>query len=403
MSAKSLLKLALSFCYFAEYGILITLMAMAGKEHTAFDQILIYFVYSIPPLILLFLRRYVAFLTDRALATAIAVLLISVVNSVFIGVQANDKFILISTFIFSLAKSVTKICCYSHIQSSYQEREQSKILSDLVALRFTLMIGGASLAGFICSRYSVESSYLLHALIMLISTVIFFIYRKRFLSIAKRVHAQGFTPTSIALGIKELIRLYGFPLFLSVCVYFFSVGAFMSIEYPLLTRDLSIPTALIGFTYLGHIFGALGARKMSHVIFSNASTSTLNAIKFNSLMPIAFAFVGIGFSGLVAVSVQLGIVAFVMTLSEMIFEGLLMRQGSSSIYPQLALSIQALNGIANLWGSAFSLTIPRNLSILRFNILTQAMLLAILGITLGVHYFLKRRTTSLAGASERSG
>jgi len=359
MNLKKSILIALGLAYFGEYASLISLLEYSKKFGGADHPVLLYIIYSLPALFLLIISTFWKNSFTKTLKAFPFILTAG--SLVVLAVTRATTFPLLMVGIFAIAlfKQWVKILALGTVRQNFVDGERSTILSKIVSLRFVVMILGASVGGILSSYGLFSVTLMIHASVYLIAALFML---GAFYRLPVKHNQEPFQITAswneTLQGFTDLKTAFGFTFLSLIILSCLAVGAFMALEYPILTMNLDIPPSLLFITYMGHILGAVLAQRVSTKIDKSHFSASFFSLLVFALIS-SFFLVGAGYQNLIWISMQLGICAFLLPLSEIYYSDMLMSSVTKERYSFSVLALNLIVETSLLVGSVITLPMMR--------------------------------------------
>ncbi|MEZ4816113.1 MAG: MFS transporter [Bdellovibrionota bacterium] len=388
-TSKIALYTAVSLAYAGEYNALIAILEHARQLGGASHAVIFYLIYCIPAVILLVVSGVwkSAFTKSKEYLPLVfagsALVITSFVKAEQVGV------VILCVFLISMFRQWTRALTLSLIQSYFVGKERNSITSQIISLRFVVMIVGATIGGYLGERQLFSLSLLVNAFCYLGAAAAMLVVTRRLGEPAcieeESLNSTGFFKR-ISEGLLGLRNSIGISLFAVVLITSVGVNAFMALEYPILTSDLGVAPSKLFLVYFGHILGAVIAGRVGGAKWV-AEQSHGRSYILAVLLCLSYAFIGFVSNNMIWISFQLGICAFFLPLFETHYSSVLMNNATRN-YPSQNLTLNFFVEMSNLLGSALPLLLLVSMTSIDANRTIQVIVICII-LTLG---FLLRKS-----------
>lgn len=376
--SKLALYIAVSLAYTGEYNALIAVLEHARQLGGASHAVTFYLIYCVPAVILLIFSAVWegAFTKSKKYLPAVfagsALIIASFANADHVWS------IILCVFLISLFRQWTRALTLTLIQSSFEGKERNTITSQIISLRFVVMIIGATIGGYLGERQLFSISLLINAACYLAAGVAMAIairHIKEPIQSAPEIETKQSFMNKIIEGSIGLNSSMGISLLAAVLIACVGANAFMALEYPILTSELGVPPSKLFAIYLGHILGALLAGKVGESKWITEHSHGRSYL-LAALLCLSYAFVGVGSNNMAWISFQLGICAFLLPLFETHYSSILMSNAKRN-YASQNLTLNFLIEMGNLLGSALPLLLLSSMTSLNSNRTLQFVIIGI--------------------------
>ncbi|MBI2343386.1 MAG: hypothetical protein HYV02_03475 [Deltaproteobacteria bacterium] len=370
---ETMLRSALFVTYFGDYCSLIGLYEFAKRFGSNGKVVAVYVAYCIPPLLMFVFSRYwVA--RQRYPARQLVGLSVVGMCAVLSLLKATVyPHVLVVALVLACIKESVQILVNVHVKQRYPSETAKKIVADVVAIRFFIMVFGGSLGAYLGGVGRFDLVFLIDAATYLIAAVTFYLLQSNGAAVCVPTETG---PQLQGAQMTRMVHTFGLLSWFWVMVSALGVGAFMGIEYPLLTTGLGISPTLIWVIYIGHVLGTLLARKVvARLLHLSVLMSAI--ILSSAILIVAFGSVGAFGTGLLLMSVQIGLVAFVMVILETLSNYHLMRRTAQQQYPLYNLQYRILYRLAIFLGALMPLFLLKRYSLVTTNALVNSVLLGL--------------------------
>ena len=362
MNAAWKLRAALLITYFGDYCSLIGLYEFAKRFGSSNKVAGIYAAYCIPPLVMFLLSKQWARHQHRPTLQLGLVSGTGAIAVMSLLWATSYTYVLIVTFLLALTKESVQVLTNVYIKYQYSPEQAKKIVGDIVSSRFFVMVFGRSLGAYLGGLSRFDIVFGLDAATYIISGILFY----HLTTTAAHANAVNSAPALQHRALSKMMATFQWIPWLWITSAAIAMGAFMGIEYPLITTQLGVPTKLIWAIWAGHAVGALCARPLVSVLLRAPQLSTRIMI-FALLQVIAFGLVGMWHPTVVFVSAQIGIAAFMMVLLESLANYHLMHRSSKEDYPLYNLMYRIMYRLSIFIGALAPLALLARFSLIEAN------------------------------------
>ena len=327
-SISRFLNLALLVTYFGDYCSLIGIMEFAKVFGSSDKVVLIFTIYCLPPLIMSFVANKWAQhqqMPNKQIALFSAA---GAIGGLSLLHTLSYWHVLVIVLLLGFVKEATQLLVNVYVKFNFSEEDSKKAVNNIVTSRFFIMVFGGSLGAYLGEIHRYDLIFITDALTFLIAGVIFYFLKSKTFVVPQNGQT---TSTSFWLGMRELIIVFESASFLWVTLAAMGIGSFMALEYPLITTEFAISPRLMGFIYFWHVLGALLARRIGKELLHRDNIPKL-IILFSCLLIGSFGLVGIFGTNLMIVGVQIGFIALLMVIGEVLSNFYLMKKSSKEIY-----------------------------------------------------------------------
>lgn len=368
------LNLALLITYFGDYCSLIGLMEYA-KHFGSSDKVLsIFIVYCFPPLIMSLIANKWAQNQKHPEKQMALFSILGAISGLSLLHTISYWHVLLVTLILGFVKEGTQLLVNVFIKFNFTEEDSKRVVNNIVTTRFFIMVFGGSLGGYLGGINRFDLVFIIDAATFLIAGIIFYLLNTQ----AHLMQQAKTLSLSFWKGNHDMISTFGLHPFVWVILAGLGIGSFMGLEYPLITTEFDIAPKLIGVIYFWHVLGALLARKFGKTML-NKPNLVQTIIFYNFLLIVSFGLVGLFGKGLLLVGLQIGIIAFLMVLTEVCASFYLMKQSSKEVYPFYNLYYRVANRFSLLVGSIVPLVMFGYFSLFATNMIFNIQLLVLGG------------------------
>ena len=363
---KTTLLLALAICYFGDYCAFVSLLEISRRVLGDQASVLTFLVYSVPALVMLAAANLWAKAGLSEKKQLVYVNLAGFLISVSLAINVSQYWILFSALALGLIKEVARTLVNGLIKKFFDPSVQGDLVTRAVTIRFVVMIVGGSFGAYLASGSLYKIGFLSQGATFLIAAALIS-------TLSLTGHAPSEEPksqTAASIGIRGFIKKMDSSVIFLFSMSLIAVGAFMSVEYPLLVGGLGVDPKWIGLVYVGHVLGAIYAQYL--LIHKLKSASPARIMLLSVAQIVSFMLVGLVSRDLAVLSLQIGLCAFVMVLFESQTTSYLMKFSSEAEYPLYNIWLRSLGLLSEFLGSLVAFALLFKFSLIDTNVLVAA-------------------------------
>ena len=274
--------------------------------------------------------------------------------------------ILIVTALLGFVKEATQVLVNVYIKFNFAENEAKKAINNITATRFFIMVFGGALGGYLGGRNLFSVVFMIDAGTFFIAGLIF--YSLKPTSDLKIVEEQNLSPFTFSQGMFRMILTFSVTAFVWFTLAEIATGSFYGMEYPLITTEFQIAPKMLGFIWCWHVIGTILSRITSQTLLDSNNLKQ-KVILTNMFFILCAAMLGVFGKSILAVGLQIGLLAFINVSQEVFSNFHLMKESSKTIFPFYNLYFRIVRQFALFVGSILPVFLLKRYSMISTNVM----------------------------------